>query len=328
MSAIFTYKNPIYSEASDSIRDCQIIPDGGRYYLTGTCPPYWKGPNPGIKLYSSDDLLHWRFESLLISRDSLDETAWYRDRFWAPEIHKIHGKFYLGFNCRNDSSKRPHSCGLAVADHITGPYTVLSHDRPLIEDGNDLTLFVDDDQRTYALWATAGRCISGQEINPSSGTTLGEPFPCLTNGSDGWDSIGIEGPYVIKRNGVYFLFYSSWSRGYEIGYATAPSVHGPWTKAPSNPLFGAQEQEACARNGLPFAGDPHSPYIGVGHNAVFTVPDGRDWLVCHYQEKGRPESLGFDPIEFDRLSMKTQGPSHAEVRVVVRSPVASSLTKP
>lgn len=43
-----------------------------------------------------------------------------------------------------------------------------------------------------------------------------------------WDSIGIEGAYVIKENGQYYLFYSSWTRGYEIGYATASKITGPW----------------------------------------------------------------------------------------------------
>ena len=115
MSKPFVYKNPVYSEAINSIRDCQIIADEGRYYLIGTCPPYWEGPNPGIKLYSSDDLLNWRFEYFLLKREDLGEDQWYRDRFWAPEIHKTHGRYYLTFNSRNDKTRFPQSSGLALA---------------------------------------------------------------------------------------------------------------------------------------------------------------------------------------------------------------------
>jgi len=126
-----SYRNPIDSPAIGSIRDCQVLVCDGRYYLTGTCPPYWQGPNPGVKLYSSDDLLDWQFERLLLARDATDPRAWYRDRFWAPELHAWEGRFYLTFNCRNDETHFPHSCGLAVADEVLGPYTVLTHDAPL-----------------------------------------------------------------------------------------------------------------------------------------------------------------------------------------------------
>ena len=314
MNTSFVYKNPVYSKAIDSIRDCQIVEDKGCYYLIGTCPPYWEGPNPGIKLYSSDDLLNWQFERFLLKREALDEDVWYRDRFWAPEIHNVHDRYYLTFNCRNDQTSFPHSCGLAVADHILGPYTVLTHGQPLIKPGNDLTIFVDDDAKTYVFWSG----IWEQDIDLASCTLLGEPIQCFTPEEGQWDEIGVEGPYVVKRKGTYYMFYSSWTRGYEIGYATSEAPLGPWQKFAGNPFFGAQYQKTCGERGMNFTGDPNSPYVGVGHNAIFTGPDGRDWLVCHYQEKGRREALGFDPIWFEKGSVKSNGPTYAEQSVARR----------
>ena len=143
---VFRYCNPIRSEAVGPIRDPQIINVGDMYYLTGTTSPFWPGTVcPGIKLWSSKDLLNWKFETFLIERSKLGEDAWYRDRFWASEIHQKDGRFWLTFNCRNESEKYPHvhSCGLAVADKITGPYKVLTHDKPLLQGwGNDMTLFI------------------------------------------------------------------------------------------------------------------------------------------------------------------------------------------
>ncbi len=84
---VFTYQNPIRNGIDKGMRDCQIFEDGGKYYLVGTSYPFWywqKEKNPGVKIYSSDDLLNWKFEKLLIDRSKLDTTVWYLDRFWAP----------------------------------------------------------------------------------------------------------------------------------------------------------------------------------------------------------------------------------------------------
>ena len=259
-------------------------------------------------------MLDLRFERFLLKREALNEDVWYRDRFWAPEIHHVHDRYYLTFNCRNDHTGFPHSCGLAVADDILGPYTVLTHEQPLIKSGNDLTIFVDDDAKTYVFWTG----IWGQEIDLASCTLLGEPIRCFIPEEGQWDAIGVEGPCVVKREGTYYMFYSSWTRGYEIGYATSEAPLGPWQKFGENPFFGAQDQKVCAEHGMSFSGDPNGPYVGVGHNAIFAGPDGRDWLVCHYQEEGRPESLGFDPIWFENSSVKSNGPTYAEQSVALR----------
>jgi xylan 1,4-beta-xylosidase len=305
----FQYTNPIYSKSIDAIRDCQILMDNDLYYLMGTCPPFWEGENPGVKIYSAKDLLNWKFERLLIDRQSLDPHVWYRDRFWAPEIHVFEGKYYLTFNCRNEEFGFEHSSGIAVADHILGPYHVVSHDAPLIKESNDLTIFMDDDGRSY-VYRTG---IWTQEIDLRTCRLVGEEVQCLVTGNESdWDKSGIEGPYVVKREGIYYLFYSSWTRGYEIGVATAKTPLGPWKKCESNPFFGAQDESACKRNGLSFTGNPDNPFIGAGHNAVFTGPDGGDWIVCHYQKRGGVESLGFDPLHFNNGVVSSKGPTHSE----------------
>lgn len=310
MKKTFEYKNPVYSEAIEAIRDCQIFKDGGLYYLIGTSPPFFphyfpeQGPNPGIKIYSSSNLLIWKFEKFLIKREDVSEKAWYRDHFWAPEIHLKNGLYYLSFNCRNLKTGFPHSCGLAVSARILGPYTVLTHEQPLTK-GNDLTVFTDDDERSYIYRSG----IYAQEINLESCTLLREPVPCFSPEEGKWDAVGIEGPYVIKRAGTYYLFYSSWTRGYEIGYATASSPLGPWKKWEGNPFFGAQDPKSCKKNGVSFTGNLNSPLNAVGHNTIFTGPDGRDWLTCHYREKGGRESLGFDPIWLESGEIRSNGPT-------------------
>jgi beta-xylosidase len=311
MPKTFRYQNPIYSDAIDAIRDCQIVIVDGIYYLTGTCPPTWTGPNPGVKLYSSPDLLHWKFEKFLLRREQFAADNWSRDRFWAPEIHARAGKFYLTYTCWNETTRFPRSLGLAVADQVAGEYQVLSREKPLIERGWDLTLFTDDDGQSFGYW-TDGFHLYGQEIDLDAGRPVGAPFNCVRNENRKWDGIGVEGPFVIKRGGIYYLFYSSWTRGYEIGYAVATHPRGPWQKSPTNPIFGAQSREICEFNKMEFTGNPASPFIAVGHNAIFTGPDGRDWIVCHYQEKDGADSLGFDPLRIENGEIKSDGPAWTE----------------
>lgn len=117
---------------------------------------------------------------------------------------------------------------------------------------------------------------------------------------------------------MYYMFYSSWTRGYEVGYATASHPKGPWKKYEGNPIFGAQNRKTCAGYGGRFTGNPPGcPYAAAGHNAIFTGPDGRGWIVCHYQETDKPDSLGFDPIWIEDGVIKTNGPTWTEQTIEI-----------
>jgi hypothetical protein len=349
----FTYQNPIGGGIDPrGLRDCQVIRDGDWWYLTGTSYPHWSRQevdgelNPGVALYRSKDLLNWEFLSFIVERPGPDK--WYYRRFWAPEIQKIQGKYYALFNCRNDDLGFVGQwTGFAVADHIEGPYRVVTDEKPLVE-GNDLTFFEDDDGVVWAFW-NRGRNfgIGYAQVDLERGVLLSEPVSAIRPGevefgyeADGqlqyepgydgrpipkviryhdWDSIGIEGAYVIKHQDTYVLFYSSWTRGYEIGYATAPSIQGPWVKSPGNPFYGAMHREACVKNGFEWSGDENSPFTAVGHNQVFVGPDGRYWLSCHGITQGGNPLLVIDPIWFDEDgTVRSTGPTYTPQTIPLR----------
>lgn len=331
----FSYCNPIRNGIDiHGIRDCQVLRDGDWWYMTATprVAPSQKEIKgnivEGVPLYKSKDLTQWTFVKYIVERPS--PNSWYYRRFWAPEIHKIKGKYYATFNCSNPDHDYPGQwMGYAVADNIEGPYTVVTQKKPL-GNGNDLTFYEDTDERVYAFY-NRGRefGIGFCEIDLKKGKFIGEPVSCILPekvdyefdkdgnlikipGYDGrlipkvkkyydWDAIGIEGAYVIKRNGIYYLFYSSWTRGYEIGYATARNIRGPWKKHEGNPIYGAMNKSTCHKNGFTWSGDANSPFNQVGHNEVFTGPDGRLWLSCHGITDDNPEqpALVIDPIDFD-----------------------------
>ena len=322
----FRYQNPISNGIDpNGVRDCQIFRDGGKWYMVATSWPVWDNnicPNPGVRIYSSDTLTEWKNEGLLIDRKKLAPNVWYLDRFWAPEIHKINGKYYLTFNARNETPqyKTWHGTGVAVSNKLMGPYTILTPNAPFSY-GNDITLFQDSDGKVYAYW-NGDHVIVGAQVDMAQMKPIvdsnGQPTVAFRSTAGTWDSIGIEGPYVIKRGSTYYMFYSSWTRGYEIGYATSNSPLGPWTKYAGNPIYGSQNREACKASGLPYTGDPNSLFVAVGHNQIFTGYDGRYWLSCHGTTGQGKDMLVIDPIDFDEQgNIKVKKPTYTpqEIRL-------------
>src|SRR5205807_8132704 len=67
----------------------------------------------------------------------------------------------------------------------------------------------------------------------------------LVSGDDGtWDAAGpsvptVDGRFVELHTGSYYLFYSggNFQGAYGMGYATASSPAGPFTKSSANPIF-------------------------------------------------------------------------------------------
>ncbi len=254
--SVFTYQNP---NKDVIIRDPEIRRVGDTYYMTGTGPVFWVdsdvgagqmrgGINPGVPLYSSKNLIDWKFEKTIIERDTT-----FTDLFWASDLQYINHKYYVTTFSGNNS-------GLFCADNILGPYTCLTPGG--IPGLFDPCLFQDDDGKTYMTYNS----IYIAQIDLSNGKFVGEPWKACSYGPPGsWDS-GMEGSYLIKRNGLYYFMYSGTGIGYQVGIATATNIHGPWTKA-AKPVYGASPGDG-------------SPFSAAGHNAIFTGPDGRDWICC------------------------------------------------
>ncbi len=262
-----------------TIRDPMILVHDGMYYLTGTQPPYWKGANDGVHLWSSKDLKKYTYHGLILRRSDMPEDMWCRDRFWAPELFCGNdGYFYLTFNCRNESEEYRSglNVGLARAKNVTGPYEIMTKQESLTGKiyggGNDGTIFLDDDGKCY-LGSTVSSRLLLSPLNLEKGT-ISSGITVCEKGSEGeWDSIGIEGQCIVKRHGIYFQWYSSWTNGYEAGVLTAQSINGPWVKHPENPILKDNEH-----------------WYRCGHNHSFKGLDGNDYIVFHACIRGEDET--------------------------------------
>ncbi|APS38644.1 glycoside hydrolase family 43 protein [Salegentibacter sp. T436] len=341
LESVFEYTNPITRDAEISMRDHFIIKVGDKWYSTGTSQPIWTGPNPGVRLLVSDDLVNWEHHSWLIDAEKLPEDSPYNGRFWAPEIHYIQGKYWLTVNSGKVTKDDPkgmntHSIWLFSADEVTGPYELVNG--PLTDQyNNDATLFEDEDGETYLY--CSGNGLFQAKIDLQSGELeRGEIEKFLAKDSEGnpdWLIGGIEGPFVIKRDGTYFMFFSSWTRGYEVGLLKSNSPLGPWEFASREPIFGTRKkgyrQELAIGGGyddLEFQ-DSEDPYAETGHNALFEGPDGNLWTSCHYlmyenrpypysqelKEWEKNPQMGIEPIYFEDGIFHIYGPTWTKQKV-------------
>ena len=167
---------------------------------------------------------------------------------------------------------------VAKSDSITGHYTQ-STIRPIdgSEKNIDPFLFKDDDGSYYLyhvrfdngnyLWS-ARYDIETDSIDHSSLVRCFGLTDAWEKTDDGRWSPVMEGPTVMKLDGTYYLFYSAnhfLNQDYAVGYATAPSPQGPWTKYAGNPIIHKSR-----------VGEP-----GSGHGDIFKGLDGKPYYVYH-----------------------------------------------
>lgn len=273
-----SYCNPlpmVVGQGGNAGGDVSVLEDGGKYYMCCT----------GGGMWVSDDLLQWDFHAV----EHIPV---------APDLVKYNGKFYLTGN----------SDHVYVADNPLGPYEDLGlfkNTGPVENGWNggfDTKIYVDDDNTPYLFWP--GRGISGiygVKLDPNDLTKfLDKPTHLFGfNPIHAWERYGemneypgvawIEGPWVIKRNGIYYLEYSAsgtqW-KTYAEGYYTATSPLGPYTYASNNPLLRKTD-------GL---------VTGTAHGSIVQIPGKDEWWQFYTIVLSNPPGgrrIGMDKVTFD-----------------------------
>ena len=332
----FTWQNPIafsypYYDGTKErsiteLRDPAIIREGDMYYLTFTVFPFThsdsrdlKKPDlnspPGIMLHSSPDLKNWKFEKWLVKSSDLPDDCPYKHRFWASEIHKLNGRFYLIFTADNwikDEYNKGGKIGayvafVGVSDKVTGPY---EHITWLKGAGCDSTLFGDDDGKTYAIMPFGNEYIQEVDlrgIDKGDIKLIGERKMIVAkDNSDAGKRTSpdyMEGPWMIKRNGKYVLFTASPYREKKMSQssdAASSSVHTAATPSAAADLAMGYWVGAAVADNIwgPYKKQPQV-FLG-GHIAVFKGPDGTEWMSYRGESGGKAQGkLCVAPIPFN-----------------------------
>lgn len=193
-------------------------------------------------LFSTEDMVNWQYLGAQVNTATF---KWARqgDRAWAAQAVEHKGKWYWYVCCNTADGKD--ALAVAVADRPTGPWKD-ALGGPLATGFGfiDPTVFIEDDGTPYLFWGNKGFWYG--ELNDDMisfkngykevpGYTDPKSFGELQSKMD-W-SIGKkrdmtqyeEGPWVTKRNGIYYAVYPAGGVPEYMAYSTAPTIHGPWT---------------------------------------------------------------------------------------------------
>jgi GH43 family beta-xylosidase len=278
------YQNPVLDDHADP----DVLLYKGTYYLYAT------ESSPGYRVYTSNDLVDWT-----LAGTAVEPNLWgVSTNYWAPDVEYINGKFYMVVSCNGN-------LGLAVSDSPLGPFRE-AHDRLLFDCTIDGHLFVDDDGSVYLYYVSwrSGHTygIYGTKLDGNM-MPIPETEKLLLVPKDWWEkqqSGVVEGPYILKRNGLYYLTYSGShyeSKNYAVGYAISESPLGDYERYKGNPILIGNDKIS-----------------GTGHHCVTTSLDGSEmWIVYHQHATTmsiHPRKLCIDRLYFRETD---KGPDILEV---------------
>lgn len=274
------YKNLVVQKNTPvPLADPFILLDNGVYYAYGT------HAENGIEVYTSDDLNTWKLSGLALNKNDIWGDRW----FWAPEVYKVKGKYYMYY------SADEYIC-VATSDSPMGPFTQTKKE-PMIADEKciDNSLFIDEDGRPYLFFVrfNDGNNVWVAELESDLMIIKKETMHHCIHVSQSWEEVWPrvnEGPYVIKHNGMYYMTYSANSYEspfYGIGCAIASDIMGEWNKYNDNPLLQSPGE-----------------LVGVGHNAMFTDKEGKLRIVYHaHKDKSNihPRAMHIGTVSFEKI---------------------------
>lgn len=177
-------------------------------------------------VFSSSDLTNWEDHGMIVSQENVPWADPKGYSMWAPDCIERNGKYYFYFPTkRKDAAdgEEGFTVGVAVADSPEGPYT--PEEKPIAGiKGIDPNVFIDDDGQAYLYWSRSH--IYGAPLKDNMLELAAEPTVLGDLPQEGHK----EGPWMIKRNGTYYLTYPHVENKTErLEYATGDSPLGPFT---------------------------------------------------------------------------------------------------
>lgn len=282
------YQNPFITERADP-----YITDGGDgyYYFTASYPAY------GSADKGYDRIILRRSSTVAGLAGAQEVTVWQAHasgimakHIWAPEMHKIGGKWYMFFAAGASSDVwaiRPYVL-MCSGDPLTGTWTECGQMQAAAGDTSSFTSFsldmtyFEQDGRHYVIWAEikGDSSLFMAEIDPSAPWKLISKPILLTKPEYDWELVNHrvnEGAAVLKANGKVYVFFSASGTGSEycVGRMEA-DAHADlmdtasWVKQ-RTPMLSTADLDGES---------------GPGHNSFVTDEHGNLLIVYH----ARPSS--------------------------------------
>jgi len=290
------------------IRDPFVLPDEaeGVYYLFGTTDTNcWDGPGQGFNCFKGRDLREWTGP---IPAFRPPAGFWATTNFWAPEVHRFGGRFYMFASFKADEAYR--GTQILVSDSPDGPYLPLT-DGPITPPDwqcLDGTLHVDRQGDPWIVfcheWTQIHNgAICALKLSPDLKSPAGRPVFLFSATEAPWvpkvkwpiegspyrfPTYVTDGPFLHRTAGgdLLMLWSSLGKTGYATGVARSETGHvaGPWRQL-AEPLW--------AKDG--------------GHGMIFRALDGRLLLTLHTPNKTPHERPIFVEIKETADGLRLKG---------------------
>ena len=241
------YKNPVLPGFYPDPSVCRV---GSDFYLVTSSFEYF----PGVPIFHSRDLVHWRQLGHCLNRPSQLPLAGAgaSGGIYAPTLRHHDGVFYM-----TTTNVSAGGNFIVTAPAPEGPW---SDPIPVAQQGIDPSLFFAEDGSVIYTSSRGGALQS--RIDVVTGKLLSSPT-VVWSGTGGQHP---EGPHLYFRHGWYYLLLSEGGTeyGHMITMARAKSPWGPFEPCPRNPLLTHRSW--------------FSPIQAVGHADLVETPDG-NWFA-------------------------------------------------
>jgi len=283
-----TFRNPILSGMNPDPSICRV---GDDFYLITSTFEYF----PGIPIYHSKDLVHWKMIGYALSRASNNPLMGCESGSggqYAPTLRYNNGTFYvIGTNYGGQGSQ---GIFYVTATNPAGPWSDpvwigYWYVDPSLAFINDKIYYLSPDNNGSFLLGI---------MDPKTGKFT-EPLKKIASGLGG---TAPEGPHFYKRNEYYYVMSAEGGTGYDHREVIqrSKSPWGPYEANPANPVLSNRT-------------DPENPIQAIGHADLLQLPDSSWWAVClgirpkggNYQHLGRETFLA--PITFDKNGWPRSG---------------------
>src|SRR4051812_31161122 len=270
-----TYRNPVFDH--DAPDPTVLRASDGSYYAYTTQSIYLDLIH--IPILHSPDLVHWKQVG-----DALpDIPRWVvggaAGDMWAPHILR-HGNRYLLYYAARRYGAGDMAIGAAWARSPMGPFHDLG--RPLLTRGKGQPPYTAIDpfvlavgKRLYLYWGSDYEPIRVAALSADGMHVTGKPRDLVMPvGAAGPYTGLVEGAWVVRHGGFYYLLYSvgdccSENANYSIYVARSNWPTGPFLQGPANPILHENRR-----------------FWAVGHNATVKDAAGKDWIVYHARMRG------------------------------------------
>ncbi|WP_237390458.1 glycoside hydrolase family 43 protein [Fulvivirga sediminis] len=287
------FDNPIAEERADP----WVFKDtDGKYYLIATVPEY-------------DRIVIRRADSINGLKTATEKVVWTKHKtgvmghhIWAPELHKIKGKWYIYF-AAGEAEQIWNIRMWVLSNDADNPLEGEWKEEGQIETQRssfslDATTFEHKGKR-YMIWAQdvlEGRNGTGLVMSEMKNpTTLKGPEVTLTTPEYSWETIKYnvnEGPAVIERGDKLFVTYSAsaTNENYCMGML--------WIDADADLLDAANWHKSP---GPVFYSNEEVKRYGPGHNSFVVAEDGKTTVMI-YHARDYKEIQGFELEDSNRAT--------------------------